>query len=285
MRTIAVVLLALSMSLTACGALNDAKKEAKKDVAVVKREARKGVKAAKKEAGKLAKKADELRKQVAAQVNQVLAKIKNAVPRADENTPVPTLRASSNSFELFGASVIRNVSQYWATTFKAADLPAPTVRYRFIRPGARANDRCGEPADDQSAFYCPADDTIYFGEGIGKDIEDNIGDFGVAYALAHEYGHNVQQELGWFQSGRRLTTVAPFELQADCLAGTWAFSVYQRGKVDDAGVAQAVNTAYAVGDFDFTNPQHHGTPKQRARAFVAGYQSGNPSDCRRFVPT
>jgi predicted metalloprotease len=265
----------LTLGLTSCGAIDDAKKKAKQ-----------GVEVAKKEAKKLGAKADELRKQVASRVNTVLAKIKNAVPRADEDTPVPTLRASQNSFEHFGASVLRNVSDYWTVTFRAADLPRPRVRYRFIRPGEEVRTRCqGEGANDESAFYCPADDTIYFGEAIGKEIYDNIGDFGVAYALAHEYAHNVQQELGWYRSGRRLTTVAPFELQADCMAGTWAFAVYQRGRIDDSDVDEAVNTAYAVGDFDLTNPQHHGTPDERARAWVTGYRSGDPSDCRRFVPT
>jgi predicted metalloprotease len=276
-RVLLAVLLACSLTLTlaSCGAIDDAKKKAKQ-----------GVEVAKKEAKKLGAKADELRKKVASRVNTVLAKIKNAVPRADEDTPVPTLRASQNSFERFGASVLRNVGDYWTVTFRAADLPRPRVKYRFIRPGGEVRTRCqGEAANDESAFYCPADDTIYFGEAIGKEIYDNIGDFGVAYALAHEYAHNVQQELGWYRSGRRLTTVAPFELQADCMAGTWAYAVYRRGRIDDSDVDEAVNTAYAVGDFDLTNPQHHGTPDERARAWVAGYRSGDPSDCRRFVPT
>jgi predicted metalloprotease len=273
-RVVVAVLLACSLALTSCGALDDAKQKAKQGAQVVKKEAK-----------KLQLKADKLRKQVAKKVNEVLAKIERVVPRADESTPVPTLRAS-NSFEDFMAGVLRNVDQYWTVTFTQNDIRRPQVRYRFVRPGARIRTRCGgEAANDESAFYCPADDTIYFGEAIGREIYDNIGDFGVAYALAHEYAHNVQQELGWFQSGRKLTTVAPFELQADCMAGTWAFSVYQRGRVDDSDLDEAINTAYAVGDFDLTNPQHHGTPKQRARAWLTGYQSGDPSDCRRFVPT
>jgi predicted metalloprotease len=271
-RWVVAILLVVSLGLVGCGALNDAKKEAKKQVENVKREAR-----------DIAKKADALRKKVSAKVNETLAKIRNAVPRADEDTFVPTLRVS-NSFEDFMSSVLQNVNRYWGRTFRAADLRRPRAKHRFIRPGQRVRTRCGEAANDQSAFYCPADDTIYFGESIGREIYDNIGDFGVAYALAHEYAHNVQQELGWFSSGQKLTTVAPFELQADCMAGTWAFAVYQRGKIDDSDVNEAVNTAFAVGDFDLTNPQHHGTPKERSRAWLLGYRSGDPSDCRGFVP-
>ncbi len=142
---------------------------------------------------------------------------------------------------------------------------------------------CGEPADDMAAFYCPADDTIYFGERLGRGVYESIGDFGVAYALAHEYAHNVQQELGWFSEGARLTTVAPFELQADCMAGAWGYAVYREGRLDDTDVSEAVRTALAVGDFDLTNPQHHGTPKERAGAWLSGYESGDPSTCRAFL--
>jgi predicted metalloprotease len=287
MRSLIAVLLVLSLGVVAvgCGALDDAQKEGKKQIEKVKKEAKKQIENAKREGKKLAAKADELRKKVAKQVNETLAKIKGELPRADEDTPpVATLRAS-NSFEDFMDKVLANVNRYWAVTFRAADLRPPRVKRRFIRPGGQASTRCGEAADDQAAFYCPADDTIYFGEGIGKDIYDNIGDFGVAYALAHEYAHNVQQELGWFASGQKLTTVAPFELEADCMAGTWAYAVYQRGDVDEDDLNEAVNTAYAVGDFDLTNPQHHGTPKERSRAWLLGYRSGDPSDCRGFVPT
>jgi predicted metalloprotease len=273
---IVAVVLASFAGLAGCGALDDAKKETKKQVARVKEEA-------KKQAAKLKRKATELRKKVETKVNETLAKIRNAVPKADEDTPVPTLRAAKNDFEKFSDSVIGNVDRYWVKTFAAADIRRPRVHQAYVRPGRKIRTRCGEAADDQAAFYCPADDTIYFGEAIGQQIYDNIGDFGVAYALAHEYAHNVQQELGWFSAGPELTTVAPFELQADCMAGTWAYAVYNEGLVDDADVEEAVNTAYAVGDFDLTNPQHHGTPDERSRAWVLGYRSGDPSDCQGFT--
>ena len=287
-----VLVLAVSVNLAACGELDDAKKKGKQAVEDVKKKAKEGVEAAKKKAkegieaakregAKIEAKFNEVREDVAARVNTILARIEGVFPRADEDTPpVPTLRAANNEFEVFMARVLRNVGRYWKVTFRENGIQRPRVKYRFIRPGSRASTRCqGAAANDQAAFYCPVDDTIYFGEGIGRDIYDNLGDFGVAYALAHEYAHNVQQELGWFAEGGRLTTVAPFELQADCMAGTWAYAVYRRGRIDDGDVEEAVNTAYAVGDFDINNPQHHGTPRQRARAWLTGYQTGNPSRC------
>ncbi len=284
-----VLVLAVSLNLTACGELDDAKekgkqavedvkKKAKEGVEAAKEKAREGIAAAKREGAKIEAKFNEVREDVASRVNEVLARIEGVFPRADEDTPVPSLRAA-DTFGGFTFATMRNVGRYWKRTFRANDIQRPRVRYEFVSAGRRMSTRCGNAADDQAAFYCPADDTIYFGEGIGRQIYDNLGDFGVAYALAHEWAHNVQQELGWFAQGRGLTTVAPFELQADCMAGTWAYAVYQRGRIDDNDVAEAVNTAYAVGDFDINNPQHHGTPRQRARAWLRGYDSGDPSRC------
>ena len=53
------------------------------------------------------------------------------------------------------------------------------------------------------------------------------GDFAVAYIVAHEYGHQIQDELGLYDKyGDQLPTSA-FELQADCYAGTWANNANQ----------------------------------------------------------
>lgn len=274
MRWLAVVAAAVALAVTVagCGAVDDARQTAEEGAAEVGREAR-----------RVAAKLDGLRDRVTARVNATLADIKAAVPRADVDTPVPT-RRTATSFETFMDDVLTNVDGYWTRTFRAADLDAPQVARVFVRAGERTVTGCGAVADDMAAFYCPADDTIYFGERLGRQVYDGLGDFGVAYALAHEYSHNVQQELGWFGSGARLTTVAPFELQADCMAGAWGNAVYREGLLDDSDVEEAVRTANAVGDFDLTNPQHHGTPPERADAWLTGYRSGDPSACRAFVP-
>ena len=101
--------------------------------------------------------------------------------------------------------------------------------------------------------------------------------------LAHEYAHNLQQELGVFDN-RVTATAKPFELQADCLAGTWANSVYEQGELEPGDLEEATNAALAVGDFDVGNAQHHGTPQERRAALLTGFRSGEPSACARFLP-
>lgn len=109
------------------------------------------------------------------------------------------------------------------------------------------------------------------------------GDFAVAYVVAHEYAHNLQQELGVFDNSVS-PSARPFELQADCMAGVWAFSVFAKGDLEEGDIEEATNAALAVGDFDVGNEQHHGTPEERRDALLAGFNTGDPSICRRYLP-
>jgi predicted metalloprotease len=110
-----------------------------------------------------------------------------------------------------------------------------------------------------------------------------VGDFGLAYVVAHEYAHNVQQELGLYTQSPRLGA-EPFELQADCMAGLWGNSVYREGRIQQSDIEEALSTATAAGDFDYGNAQHHGTPDQRRAAWLDGFQRGDPAACARYVP-
>jgi len=54
--------------------------------------------------------------------------------------------------------------------------------------------------------------------------------------------------------------------------------------LDRGDIEEAVSTALAVGDFDVSSANHHGTPQERRAAWLTGFKSGDPSSCRRFVP-
>ena len=74
-----------------------------------------------------------------------------------------------------------------------------------------------------------------------------------------------------------------FELQADCYAGTWAKSAYDENRLEDGDVQEALDAALAVGDFDASNPGHHGTPEQREEAWNSGFEAGDPSSCDTYL--
>lgn len=239
--------------------------------------------------------AERLRERLAERVRRTLERLEKAIPSAGPLTRPP--RRGDASLEAFLTEVLRSVDSYWTTTLRASGLDEPRVSYRWIAPDDHVLTGCRHVADDDAALYCPGDDTIYVGQafaaGVLRGIRDDfpgqragqgraVGDFGVAYIVAHEYGHNIQQELGFFSEGRRLAA-KPFELQADCMAGSWGNSVYRAGKLQPGDVEEALSTAKAVGDFEYLSPQHHGTPDERREAWLRGYESGDPSTCRRYV--
>jgi predicted metalloprotease len=241
------------------------------------------------------------------------AQVRAGSTQADRLVPLPS-GAGTNGLVLgsrdsaqptnmtqFLTAVTKDVDAYWSSTFKASGLPEPKVGYTWIPAGQAASSACGEAGTlgDSAAAYCPGDDTIYISEKFASDIYNGaldhalpgsaqgygrtIGDFSVAYIVAHEYGHQIQHELGLFeQYGDQIPTMA-FELQADCYAGTWAKSAYQQNRLEDGDVQEALDAALAVGDFDTANPVHHGTPQQRAEAWNSGFESGDPSACSAYL--
>ncbi len=244
---------------------------------------------------------EERRERFGKRIEEVLGDLERAVPRAERTSPTVRSRGRNEptTIDAFLTDVLQDVDRYWTRTFAAARLPEPRVRYVWVPPGARVLTGCGAQADDRAAFYCPADDTIYVAQRFAADLYNGVarglpgestgigraaGDFAVAYVLAHEYAHNLQQELGIFDN-RVTESARPFELQADCFAGTWAHSVFEQGELQPGDLEEATNAALAVGDFDVGNAQHHGTPQERRDALLAGYESGDPSVCSRYVAT
>src|SRR5215212_2269013 len=210
--------------------------------------------------------------------------------------------AQPQSIEELLTAVTTDVDAYWTNVFEASGRSTPRVGYAWIPAGQTVASACGDEngtLGDSAAAYCPGDDTIYISQQFASDIYDGsldhalpgsshgygrtAGDFAVAYIVAHEYGHQVQDELGLFDSyGDKVPTMA-FELQADCFAGTWAHSASANDRLEDGDLQEALDAVLAVGDFDAGNPAHHGTPEQREEAWRAGFDSGEPSSCGDYL--
>jgi hypothetical protein len=125
-------------------------------------------------------------------------------------------------------AVAADIDAFWAAWFAAAELPYATPGVvGFDTPIATA---CG-PADPDAdvAFYCPDDTTIYFAVWYFIDREVRFGDYAWINILAHEWGHHVQ-----FLVGTPRVAGSAFELQADCLAGSYARDAAARGLLDRA---------------------------------------------------
>lgn len=227
-------------------------------------------------------------------IHTTTARSADAPPAAQQDL---VLGSQPQDMPQFLTAVTKDVDTYWTGEFKAAGLPEPRVSYAWIPSGQAVSSACGTQGASAAA-YCSGDDTIYISEDFANGIYDGtldqslpgssqgygrtVGDFSVAFIIAHEYGHQVQDELGLFQKyGNQLPTMA-FELQADCYAGTWAKSASDQNRLEDGDVQEALDTALAVGDFS-SDAGHHGTPEQRADAWKTGFSSGSPSSCDSYM--
>jgi predicted metalloprotease len=165
---------------------------------------------------------------------------------------------------------------------------------------------CGYASSASGPFYCPGDYKLYIDLSFYNELQTRFrapGDFAMAYIVAHEVGHHVQNLLGitrQVQSQRGRISKAAYndlsvrlELQADFLAGVWAHHSHKMDEIIEKGdIEEALNAANAVGDdriqketMGYVVPDAftHGTSDQRMRWFMKGLKSGNLNEGDTFA--
>ncbi len=157
---------------------------------------------------------------------------------------------------------------------------------------------CGAASSASGPFYCPGDDKVYIDLSFYNDLHTKFnapGDFAMAYVIAHEVGHHIQNITG--TSGKmdqmrgRLSEEefnklsVKLELQADFLAGVWAHHAQKSKQILESGdIEEALNAANAIGDDRLQKQSQgyivpdaftHGTSAQRMYWFKKGFDSGD----------
>jgi uncharacterized protein len=179
------------------------------------------------------------------------------------------------------AATAAGLGDYWTSTFRRLGRlyvgPSDVVWYDF--PSFTG---CGITSLGSST-YCRVDRTIYLDSGLFTRAIDNFGDFAAATILAHEWGHEVQDELGLFRWAVLHRYWIGKELQADCYAGMFARRLGQLGLLRDGDLEDATALLASLGDdqqMKRSSPQAHGTPVERMSWFLRGYQKGSLKTCR-----
>ena len=215
------------------------------------------------------------------------------------------LTAADKQAGEFVSVVLADTEEIWAEVFKTqlnrAYTPAVLVLYKGVTQSP-----CGDASGATGPFYCPVDKKVYLDTAFFATMEQLLGaggDFAMAYVVAHEIGHHVQDELGILaqaNAARAKVSQADsnaisvmIELQADCFSGIWARHVQEQfGTIEAGDFEEAVNAARQIGDdtlqrnagrqpmpHTFT----HGTAKQRSGWFIKGLNSGKLTSCNTFA--
>lgn len=216
-----------------------------------------------------------------------------------------TYQATAEEEELaeMVAVVLGDTEDVWRDIFeeRGMEYKEPTLVY-FTEAVRSA---CGGASSAVGPFYCPADQQIYIDLSFYQQMKNNLnapGDFAMAYVVAHEVGHHVQNLLGisdkLHQARGRVSEKeynrlsVKLELQADFLAGLWANHAEDRFQIlEDGDIEEALNAANAIGDDMLQKKSQghvvpdaftHGTSAQRVRWFKKGYRSGRLEDGDTF---
>lgn len=201
----------------------------------------------------------------------------------------------------FVSFVMGDLQRFWADDFKRAGRSYEPTRLVLFRQATDTG--CGTGSAQTGPFYCPLDRQVYIDLGFFRELQDRFrapGDFAQAYVIAHEVGHHVQTLTGISKqvddavredpSQRNALSVRQ-ELQADCLAGVWAHSTYERGLLEQGDLEEGLTAAGSVGDDRIQSQTQgrispetftHGTTAQRTGWFRKGFDSGSANDCDTF---
>jgi len=193
------------------------------------------------------------------------------------------------------------IQAFWAKEFSAAGKDYPETKLVLFEDSTSSP--CGPASSATGPFYCPADQKVYLDLGFFDQLRSQFGakggDFAMAYVVAHEFGHHVQNALGISQQVEQRAQADPsikndlsvrVELQADCLAGVWAHSAAADREPGD--IEEALSAASAVGDDRIQekttgriDPEGwtHGSAEQRTAWFTKGYDSGSTDTCDTFA--
>ena len=157
---------------------------------------------------------------------------------------------------------------------------------------------CGYAQAATGPFFGPVDQKVYiclnFYNGLSRRFGAS-GDFAMAYVVAHEVAHHVQNLLGISrqvdaQRGRVSETQmndlsVRLELQADFLSGVWAHHAHKMSNILEKGdIEEAMRAAEAIGDDNIQKKSQgyvvpesftHGTSEQRMRWLRKGIETGD----------
>lgn len=222
---------------------------------------------------------------------QLLDQVGSSVSTEQSVTP----EGQQSEAEAFTRVVQADTEDVWNKIFNEMDMTYQEPTLVTFQDAVQS--ACGSASSAVGPFYCPGDHKVYIDLSFYNELKDRFnasGDFAMAYVIAHEVGHHVQNLLGSnkiLQDARGRVSEAEYnrlsvklELQADFYAGVWAHHQENNNLLDDGDIEEALTAANAIGDDRLQKEIQgqivpdaftHGTSAQRMKWFKKGYETGD----------
>lgn len=220
-----------------------------------------------------------------------------------QNVQIDNQQQSTNQIETesekelaqFVSVVLAETETVWQQIFQER---GSTYREpKLVLYSGQVQSACGIAGSAVGPFYCPGDEKLYIDLSFYDELQKRFkapGDFAMAYVIAHEVGHHIQNLTGVMDKMNELRSQLSkeeynefsvrVELQADFYAGVWAHFTKQQSLLESGDLEEALNAASAVGDDNIQKQMQgyvvpesftHGTSEQRKRWFYKGFTSGD----------
>lgn len=202
----------------------------------------------------------------------------------------------------FSLQVLASTEDVWTALLQKKGIQYTPTRLEFYSGSYGSG--CGAAQSAMGPFYCPTDKKIYLDTDFFNELAQRFqapGDFAMAYVIAHEVGHHVQDLTGTLGKAEQLqahesetqgnATQVKIELQADCYAGVWAANAKNpegQSVMEPGDFEEGMRAAEAIGDDTLQKETQgkvvpdsftHGTSAQRMNALRTGYQAGTMDAC------
>lgn len=235
---------------------------------------------------------------------ELLQAVNQNAPMQEQTAPANT--AQDDEAAQFVKVVLADNEDVWHKIFEEQGMTYQEPKLVLFRDAVQSG--CGDASSSMGPFYCPADQKMYIDLSFYDELKNKLnapGDFAMAYVVAHENGHHIQNLLGISDKVHNMRSKlseedynklsVKLELQADFLAGVWAHHAQQMKNVLDAGdIEEALNAANSIGDDKLQKQAQgyvvpdaftHGTSAQRMRWFKKGFDTGDINQGDTFGAT